>query len=279
MRDDGFRTVGPTEAEQLVQAQAVSVLDVRTSAEYEQLGHIPDARLLPVDLVASAPAILRSDPRPVLVVCEHAVRSAHAARFLAQAGVADVLNLAGGMSRWTGPRAFGAGQVQGPSDWLLRCATWLPRSGRVLDVACGSGRHALLLAAAGFEVEAVDRETETIDWLARTARHAGLPLTARVVDLETGEPEIGTAEYQAVLVFRYLHRPLIPALKRALAPGGLLIYETFTRGHAARGKPTNPEFLLKPGELVELVEPLRVLDSREGDVGGDLIASVAAQRE
>ena len=275
---EGFRTVDAAEAERLVREGAVSVLDVRTPAEYERLGHIPDARLLPVDLIAAAPALLRRDARPVLVVCEHGVRSYHAARFLARAGVDRVLNLAGGMSRWTGQRSFGNGPVAGLSDWLLRSARWLPSSGQVLDVACGAGRHALLLASVGFDVHAVDRDAETVDWLSRTAHRVGLSVDAAVVDLEQDAVDLGTDRYDAILVFRYLHRPLFPALTRALRPGGLLLYETFTVGHAARGKPANPDFLLKSGELLELVAPFEILDSREGEVEGDLIASIAARR-
>ena len=77
----------------------------------------------------------------------------------------------------------------------------------------------------------------------------------------------------------YLHRPLFPSLIAALAPGGLLIYETFTRAQAARGKPTNPDFLLKPGELLELVRPLDVVASREGDFDERMVAAVIARRE
>jgi len=79
-------------------------------------------------------------------------------------------------------------------------------------------------------------------------------------------------------VVRYLHRPLVPVLIRALRPGGLLVYETFTRAQAARGRPTNPAFLLEPGELLTLVEPLEILSSREGDYDGGMIASVIARR-
>ena len=105
------------------------MLDVRTPAEYEELGHIPGAWLLPVDLIVSAPAVLPPGDRPVLVVCEHGVRSVHAANVLAQAQV-PVLNMTGGMARWTGPRAFGPGEVHGPSDWLLANADLLPRARR-----------------------------------------------------------------------------------------------------------------------------------------------------
>ncbi len=88
-----------------------------------------------------------------------------------------------------------------------------------------------------------------------------------------------TPSTDLVLVFRYLHRPLFPAIVRALVPGGVLLYETFTRAHAAvRRKPSNPDFLLAPGELRVLVEGLEILEAREGEVDGDQVASIAARK-
>jgi SAM-dependent methyltransferase len=186
--------------------------------------------------------------------------------------------MAGGMSRWTGAREHGPGPIDGPSSWLLSNADLLPRRGRALDVACGRGRHALLLAGAGFRVDAVDRDEARVAALARVAERLGLPVEARVRDLETGEVSLGDEGYDVVLVFHYLHRPLFPALVRALAPGGLLLYETFTTAQAARGKPTNPDFLLEPGELVRRVGPLEVLRQREGDFEGRMVAGVVARK-
>jgi rhodanese-related sulfurtransferase len=269
--------VSPREAETLV-AEGAVVLDVRTPEEFDVLGHVPNARLLPSDLVASAPAVLPEDGRTVVVCCEHGIRSRHVAAFLVRAGVANVVNMAGGMSRWTGPREHGAGRIDGPSAWILENADLLPRGGRALDVACGRGRHALLLAGAGFRVDAVDRDEARIAGLEATADRLELPVEARVVDLETGDVDLGDGVYGVVLVFHYLHRPLFPALLRALAPGGVLLYETFTTAQAARGKPTNPDFLLQPGELVARVAPLEVLRQREGDFEGRMVASVAARK-
>ena len=140
---NAFRTIDHAEAQRLLEAGEVTVLDVRTPGEYEQLGHIPHAWLLPVDLIASAPAVLPKDDRPVLVYCEHGVRSVAASRLLSAAGIDRVLNLAGGLAVWTGPREFGPGVLRGPSPWLIENADLLPRGGKVLDVACGRGRHAL----------------------------------------------------------------------------------------------------------------------------------------
>ncbi len=270
-------SISPREAERLV-AEGAHVLDVRTPEEFEHLGHVPGARLLPSDLVACAPAVLPEDGRPIVVCCEHGVRSRQAAAFLVRAGVPGVVNMAGGMSRWTGPRERGPGAVDGPSSWLLLNGDLLPRRGRALDVACGRGRHALLLAGAGFRVRAVDRDAARIAALSEMAERLGLSVEAEVLDLETGAADLGTEEYDLVLVVHYLHRPLFPSLVRALAPGGLLLYETFTTAQAARGKPTNPDFLLDPGELVRLAAPLEVLRQREGEFDGRMVASVAARK-
>ncbi len=278
MRKVGPEIVGGARAERLVRAGAVAVLDVRAPDEYARLGHIPGARLVPIDFLVAAPAVLRDERRPVLVVCEYGLRSYHAARYLVRAGMRRVLVLSGGLSRWTGPRSFEPGRVEGPSPWLLRSLPFVRPRGRVLDVACGAGRHALLLAAAGWDVHAVDGDTEAVDWLSRTAHRLGLPVHVVLADLEAGRVDLGRARYDGVLVFRYLHRPLFPALRRALKPGGVLIYETFTTAPAARGRPTDPDHLLRPGELAALVAPLEVLDAHEGDVDGASLAAVVARR-
>ena len=274
-----FRTIDHDEARSLIERGAVTILDVRTPAEFGQLGHIPGARLLPVDLIASAPAVLPDDGKPLIVYCEHGVRSVAASRLLATAGRDQVLNLSGGLSHWNGPREFGAGRVDGPSSWLLENADLL-QGGRVLDVASGRGRHALLMASAGFEVRAIDRDEEAIAFLRTTAERMSLRLDAAIVDLETDPPpDLAVAAFDVVMVFNYLHRPLIPALKGAVKPGGLIFYETFTTRQAERGHPKSPAFLLADGELAELMKPFSLLRTREGDIDGRWIASAVARRE
>ena len=174
-----FRTISHHDAQDLIASDGAVVIDVRTPGEHDDLGHIPGSWLLPLDLVVSAPAVLPDDGRPVLVYCEHGVRSVAASRLLVQAGVADVLNLAGGMASWPGPREFGATPMRGPAAWLIENADLLPRGGKVLDVACGRGRHALLLSSAGFDVHAVDRDHEAIAFLQSTAERLSLSLTCR----------------------------------------------------------------------------------------------------
>lgn len=98
------------------------------------------------------------------------------------------------------------------------------------------------------------------------------------MDLEVPGAQVGRAQFDVIVVVHYLHRELFPALVDGLSSGGLLVYETFTRAQAALGRPSNPRFLLEPGELLELVRPLEVLSLREGFHDGRHVASVVARR-
>ena len=165
-----------------------------------------------------------------------------------------------------------------PASWVRDHAELLPASGRALDLACGRGRHALFLAELGLEVVAIDHRADAIDALRAEAAQRGLALRAESRDLETGHPALGTAAFDVIVVVHYLHRPLFPALIGALRSGGTLIYETFRRAQAARGKPTNPDFLLEDGELRRLVQPLLIVDYREGLFEEREVASVVARK-
>ena len=166
-----------------------------------------------------------------------------------------------------------------PAQWLIDNRDLWPRTGRVLDVACGKGRHATVLAQSGLRVRAIDRNADAIAALRIDAATRGLQIDSAVVDLETDPPPgLGESLYDAVLVFNYLHRPLMPAIRAAVKPGGRIFYETFTSRQAGRGKPSNPAFLLRDGELRELIAPFVVLRTREGDIDGRFIASIVAER-
>jgi SAM-dependent methyltransferase len=169
--------------------------------------------------------------------------------------------------------------VKEPCAWLVHNRHLLPEAGDSLDLACGSGRNAIWLAEHGFRTIAVDRDTAAIQALDQEAARRGLAIRAQVLDLESGEPFLEPGTFELIVVVHYLHRPLFPWLVRALRRGGVLVYETFTRAQAARGKPTNPAFLLQPGELVNLVRPLTIVASREGDFDGRAVASVIAARQ
>ena len=119
--------------------------------------------------------------------------------------------------------------------------------GRVLDLAAGSGRHALLLSQLGHAVVAADRDMSALP--------AHPAILAVATDLEDGSPWALGGNYDGIVVTNYLHRPLLPQLVAALEPkGGVLIYETFAVGNERFGKPSNPDFLLRPGELLELAQ-------------------------
>jgi tellurite methyltransferase len=165
-----------------------------------------------------------------------------------------------------------------PASWLTSHVHLLPPHGGALDVASGRGRHAIWLCEHGFSVVAVDRDAARIRELQEESVARRLPIITTVRDLESGEPSFDSAAFDLIVVIHYLHRALFPALIAALRPGGLLIYETFTRAQARRGKPTNPDFLLEEGELLRLVQPLEVLDWREGEFEGRDVASVVAKK-
>jgi SAM-dependent methyltransferase len=149
-----------------------------------------------------------------------------------------------------------------PSDWLLRWAHLLRPQGTVLDVACGSGRHVRWLAARGHAVTAVDRDAAALAPLGECAQ-------TLVADLESGPWPLEGREFDAVLVTHYLWRALLPRLAQALAPGGVLIYETFAQGNERYGKPSNPDFLLRPGELLQAFAALRVVAYEDGTEKSD----------
>jgi SAM-dependent methyltransferase len=142
-----------------------------------------------------------------------------------------------------------------PSEWVVRWAPSVAR-GPVLDLACGSGRHARFFKGLGFEVTAVDRDAVDLD---------GIRFVK--ADLENGSPwPLGEQRFGAIVVTNYLHRPLFARIREALAEGGVLIYETFMAGNERFGRPSNPEFLLKPGELREAFAGLQELGFEEGEV-------------
>lgn len=133
-----------------------------------------------------------------------------------------------------------------PSAWVVRFAPLIARGGEVLDFACGGGRHARWLAARGFRVEAVDRDGPALELLA--GLHNIRPLQA---DLENGPWPYGGRRFDAVVMTNYLHRPRLGMVLECIAPGGVLIAETFMVGNERFGRPSNPDFLLQPQELLE----------------------------
>jgi SAM-dependent methyltransferase len=148
-----------------------------------------------------------------------------------------------------------------PSAWIVKYAPLIRCGGRVLDVACGSGRHAIWLAAQGYVVDAIDRDEAVM------AAMVGLDnIHIQVADLEAATAYQFKEQYDGIVVSRYLYRPLLPRLAAILKPGGVLIYETFMLGNARYGKPSNPDFLLQPDELqASYAQSLHIVAFAQGD--------------
>ena len=164
-----------------------------------------------------------------------------------------------------------------PAEFLVENLHLLPR-GRVLDVAMGSGRNAVFMAKQGFVVEGVDISAEAVARAREAARIAGVQIAAVVADLEAGY-RIAPNAYDVIMVFNYLQRSLVPSLRAGVRVGGMVIYETFTVEQARFGKPQNPDFLLRPNELLDLFRGFRCLRYREGLLEGPrAVASILAER-
>ena len=161
---------------------------------------------------------------------------------------------------------------EAPSEWVMKFAPLIASGGSVLDLACGNGRHALWLAGQGYSVDAIDRNAEAV------AAMTGMPnINILIADLETADGYEFAHRYDGIIVSRYLHRPLLKTLAEILKPGGVLIYETFMQGNERYGKPSNPDFLLKPGELQDIYSPLlNIVAFEQGEV--DLPKPAVMQR-
>ena len=161
-----------------------------------------------------------------------------------------------------------------PSPWVERWSSLVPTGASVLDVACGSGRHVRWFAQRGCRVTGVDRNAEAL---------AGLHGIAEVVvaDIEGGPWPLADRRFDAVVVTNYLWRELLPTLVASVAEGGVLIYETFAAGNESLGKPSNPKFLLRPGELLQAASGLRVIGYEDGFLSTPerFVQRIAALRE
>ena len=157
---------------------------------------------------------------------------------------------------------------------MRRWAPLIRSGGTVLDVACGSGRHLRWLHAQGFAVTGVDRHAAAVEPLHSLGRVVG-------ADIEAAAWPLAGETFDAVVVTNYLWRPLLATIVASVAPGGVLIYETFALGNEAFGKPSNPDFLLHPGELLWACSTLQVVAYEDGVLGGPprRVQRIAARRQ
>jgi SAM-dependent methyltransferase len=149
----------------------------------------------------------------------------------------------------------------------------VPPAATVLDVACGGGRHVRWFRARGCSVTGIDRDASAVEPL-----HAIAEIV--VADIENGPWPLPGRRFDAVIVTNYLWRPLLPTLVDSVADGGVLLYETFARGNEAFGRPSNPDFLLRPGELLDAAAGLVVVayESGRADAPARVVQRIAATR-
>ena len=168
--------------------------------------------------------------------------------------------------------------IENASPWVRRFASQIPKTGTVLDLACGGGRHSLLLAEMGYSVLAVDQNIAEIE------KAANPFIRSKVLNLEEEVWPLADSKFSGIVVTNYLYRPHLDRLPEMLDKNGVLIYETFAQGNEEFGKPSNPNFLLKTGELLELAQRhgLKVLayeDIYQGEPKPAMVQRLCAVKE
>ncbi len=255
-----------------------ALLDVRSAERFSQGHHAGAGNIAPEDFKSRRAEL---PPRDVtlLVLHDEPANAEAAATALGAMGYSQVHWLDAPVTALPGAELDRgpAARLWRPSQFLERILPLLPR-GRVLDVAAGSGRESVFLALNGFDVEAWDHAPEALERAEALAVRSGVQIRTRVVDLEKrglAEPD----QFEVVMVFRFLHRTLLPWLERAVAPGGALVYETYREGQEVHGRPKHPRFLLRPGELSSSFPALSVVLHEEPDIpGGPVMSRVLARR-
>ena len=164
--------------------------------------------------------------------------------------------------------------IEAPSEWVRRWSHLIAPHSTVLDVACGAGRHLRYLRGQGHTVVGVDQSAEAL------AACEGLGELVQA-DIENGPWPFAGRQFGGVVVTNYLWRPLLPTIVASVAPGGVLIYETFAQGNETVGRPARPEFLLTPGELLHVCKELRVVGYEDGfiDEPARFVQRITAVRE
>lgn len=259
-----------------------AVLDVRDAGSFAR-GHLPGSGHLPGDEWEARRSELPPRDQPVLVVAADAAAARAAASRLRGFGYVEVLALEALIGDWERALDRAPGRpLWRPTESLRRAidrfADRIPR-GRAADLASGSGRDAVWLALRGFEVEAWDRAPEALERARELAARFGVRVTTVECDLERNQPPLPESRYALITCFRFLDRSLPGRMARALAPGGVLVYETFRVGQEQFGSPKRGQFLLRDGELAGLFGGLELLHHEEpSPAGGPITACVVARR-
>lgn len=251
-----------------------AVLDVRDELEFSR-GHLPGAGNIPRAALTDRRTELPPRDAEVIVVATDPDEARDAAGDVEALGYSRVRWLDAPVTALPGcDDRSAAARLWRPAPFLEqvlpRLLEAVPR-GRVLDLAAGAGRESVFMALHGFDVTAVDHDRGILDKAEALAARNGVRITTTVLNLERIEPALPPGPFQVVMVFRFLHRPLFPALAGALAPGGFLVYETYRRGQERFGRPKHPRFLLDRGELSSAfpgltVERYEELDPEEGPI-------------
>lgn len=172
------------------------------------------------------------------------------------------------MADWDARYRRGEHATAEPNRLLVRAANGLA-PGRALDIACGAGRHAIFLAERGWQVTAVDASGVGIELTLKRARERGLKVDARVADLEREGFAIDAAAYDLISVFYYLQRDLWTQIRAGLRPGGVVVAAIRLMGDDPRARPSNPAFLLRPGELRAEFRGWEIIHYHEGELQDD----------
>ena len=182
-------------------------------------------------------------------------------------------------TKWDNKWQEKAGQPCEPDEWLLKVRDLLP-PGKALDVACGQGRNSLYLAEQGMAVTAIDLSGEALEQLRSKAAACNLDIRTCRVDLEA-DPRLPGELFDLVTIFFYLHRPLLPLLRNAVRPGGIMVMRSLSSAGPFPGGPGNPDFVLHPGELLEVFADWEILLHEEGlepSRRGGSVAGIVARR-
>jgi SAM-dependent methyltransferase len=261
------------------------LLDVRPEADF-RAAHVPGSASIPLEELRERTHELPAASIALRVVDAEPARAERAGEFLRARG--HVVEGA----RWEASAAVESGPARAvlwqPNPFLIEALARIrieqgqpapPTPRRAMDLACGTGRDAVYLAMQGYDVLAVDLLPDALQRATDLARRSGVGLGTLAMDVERG-PSLPDGTFDLVTVFRFLHRPLFPLLREAVAPGGYLIYETFHERNLATGRrPQNPAHLLKTEELIEAFTGLEILIARDGaERDGRYFSSLLARK-